>query len=1060
MNLLSQLSFGAPWILAALAAIPVIYWLLRVTPPSPRRIVFPPVRFLLGLKSPEETPARTPLWLLLLRLLAAAIVITALAEPVLNAAPATANSGPLVLFVDNGWTAAHEWPAHEAAMTQALNAAHGRPVAIVTTADAPKATPQLLDAGQALKTVEEIAPRPWLPDRAAALKRLATIHFASMPEIVWLSDGIDHNDARTTADNLARIGTLTIFADAEPKAALALRPPENSATGFDVKIARAEAKLVRDGRIAALDARGVLLGGAPFHFVPGAKETKAALALPLELRNEAERLTIAGEDSAGAVQLLDARFQRRPVGIVSGGSADIEQPLLSDVFYVERALAPYAEVRKGTIEQMLDSGIAMLVLADVGNLTPAEHDRVARFVEQGGVLLRFAGPRLAAHADDLVPVKLREGERLMGSALTWQEPQHLAPFADDSPFHGLAIPDDVTVSRQVLAEPSIELSERSWARLADGTPLVTGSARGKGWIVLFHVAASPGWSSLPLSGLYVDMLRRTLALAEGMKPSAESERAAGSYPPLQALDGFGRLGKPSAEALPLKSSDADSLLPGPQHPPGLYGSEAGFIALNAVKKDTVLNPLGAIGRAVSVYSGRTVHELKGPLLALALALLLGDALVSLWLRGHLDPNRKFLRVFGRAAPLVLLLLLAPQARADEAKNMASALDTRLAYVITGVPDVDAMSRAGLYGLGLELKARTSYEPRRSDRRRYRERRPVFLSPALLADGRARERSFARRRRQDRRFHAFWRHDSVRHARSDPHGNFRQHVARRSHAATAARQARHSRRSSPCLPITFSPRHFTCCRIFPAAGTAAKSGCRRCRPPVPMPGLSPRAAATASRPSSSAAMIGRRPGPCDALGQPIAAVTPGGESQREMAIRFGINVVMYCADRQLQNRPGARAGAAGTAGPREPMMGGNLATGIAFAPHLPVAALWLLGAMALGVIGVSIFARARGSWARALAFAIADCSACQSADRARDARAFVRRGGAHRGSLAKPGHRHAPRRRRTRAWRDARAAEAAQGRRRCAKRRCRPAPMRARHCLPRSMRRSPTCRPTA
>ena len=892
MNLLSQLSFGAPWILAALAAIPVIYWLLRVTPPSPRRIVFPPVRFLLGLKSPEETPARTPLWLLLLRLLAAAIVITALAEPVLNAAPATANSGPLVLFVDNGWTAAHEWPAHEAAMTQALNAAHGRPVAIVTTADAPKATPQLLDAGQALKTVEEIAPRPWLPDRAAALKRLATIHFASMPEIVWLSDGIDHNDARTTADNLARIGTLTIFADAEPKAALALRPPENSATGFDVKIARAEAKLVRDGRIAALDARGVLLGGAPFHFVPGAKETKAALALPLELRNEAERLTIAGEDSAGAVQLLDARFQRRPVGIVSGGSADIEQPLLSDVFYVERALAPYAEVRKGTIEQMLDSGIAMLVLADVGNLTPAEHDRVARFVEQGGVLLRFAGPRLAAHADDLVPVKLREGERLMGSALTWQEPQHLAPFADDSPFHGLAIPDDVTVSRQVLAEPSIELSERSWARLADGTPLVTGSARGKGWIVLFHVAASPGWSSLPLSGLYVDMLRRTLALAEGMKPSAESERAAGSYPPLQALDGFGRLGKPSAEALPLKSSDADSLLPGPQHPPGLYGSEAGFIALNAVKKDTVLNPLGAIGRAVSVYSGRTVHELKGPLLALALALLLGDALVSLWLRGHLDPNRKFLRVFGRAAPLVLLLLLAPQARADEAKNMASALDTRLAYVITGVPDVDAMSRAGLYGLGLELKARTSYEPgdpigvdiENDDLSFYpllywpMDEREKDLSPGAVA-----------------KIDNFMRSGGT--ILFDTRDQALTGISASTSPGVATLRRLLAKLDIPPLepvpPDHVLTKTFYLLQGFPGRWDGGQVWVQALPPASPNAGPEPARGGDGVSPviiggNDWAAAWAR-----DALGQPIAAVTPGGESQREMAIRFGINVVMYC-----------------------------------------------------------------------------------------------------------------------------------------------------------------------
>jgi len=60
---LSTLSFGAPWVLLALIALPAIWLLLRVTPPAPKRVVFPPLRLLLGLKDSEETPARTPLWL-------------------------------------------------------------------------------------------------------------------------------------------------------------------------------------------------------------------------------------------------------------------------------------------------------------------------------------------------------------------------------------------------------------------------------------------------------------------------------------------------------------------------------------------------------------------------------------------------------------------------------------------------------------------------------------------------------------------------------------------------------------------------------------------------------------------------------------------------------------------------------------------------------------------------------------------------------------------------------------------------------------------------------------
>src|SRR6185369_7160509 len=102
LSLFSQLSFGAPWVLAGLVGLPILWWLLKVTPPQPRRIAFPPLRLLLGLKNDEQTPAHTPWWLLLLRLLAAALLIAALADPLLGRSPQLAGAGPLVIIVDNG----------------------------------------------------------------------------------------------------------------------------------------------------------------------------------------------------------------------------------------------------------------------------------------------------------------------------------------------------------------------------------------------------------------------------------------------------------------------------------------------------------------------------------------------------------------------------------------------------------------------------------------------------------------------------------------------------------------------------------------------------------------------------------------------------------------------------------------------------------------------------------------------------------------------------------------------------------------------------------------------
>ncbi len=706
MALLSGLSFGAPWILAALLVLPAIWWLLRVTPPLPRRVMFPPLRLLLGLSGDEETPARTPWWLLLLRLIAAACVIVALADPLLGKAPPIAGTGPMILFIDNGWTAAANWDARLAVIADVLRTAsqQGRAIAIVPTADLPDVS--LMDAGKAARIAQALTPQPWLPDRVRAAAAITKAKFTARPEIIWLSDGIEDGHAGATADALAAAGSLNIFADGVGKGPLALLPPTSDPRGFDISVMRANAEGERSGQVSALGSHDELLAGAGFRFDGGQTRTSVHIVLPMEVRNETARIAVANMDSAGAVQLLGGSGAHRAVGIVSAAINENEQPLLSDLYYLERALAPYADVRKGTVSDLLARNISVLVLADVGRVAGSDYDKVAKFVAGGGLLIRFAGERMTGGTDDLVPVKLRVGGRYLGGALAWAEPQKLAPFSEASPFAGLSIPADVSVTRQVLAEPSVELADRSWARLADGTPLVTAQGRGKGWIVLFHITAGPSWSSLPLSGLYVDMMRRLMALSSGTHPA--DMRSAASLPPVSTLDGFGRSRRPPAEALPIRAADIAKTVPSRLHPPGLYGVAGTEDALNAVAANDTLLPLGDLGRPIREYAQTAVLALAPFLLALAIALLFLDAAISLWMRGYLSRLR-----FVRAAAAVLVafaFLHTPDARADDAFDLKAATDTRLAYVVTGLGDVDDMSKAGLTGLGNQLRQRTSYEP--------------------------------------------------------------------------------------------------------------------------------------------------------------------------------------------------------------------------------------------------------------------------------------------------------------------------------------------------------------
>src|SRR5262249_20425088 len=180
----------------------------------------------------------------------------------------------------------------------------------------------------------------------------------------------------------------------------------------------------------AVSVRGRPLGEARVAFKGGEREAEAQFDLPVEIRNDIARLEIVSERSAGAVQLLDKRWRRRTVGVITGSTVDTAQPLLASTYYLGRALGPFADVRlaeRGSpseaLARVIEQNVPMMVLADVGTVSGEAREQLNRWIADGGVLVRFAGPRLAAADDDLVPVKLRRGGRILGGSLSWDQPQ-------------------------------------------------------------------------------------------------------------------------------------------------------------------------------------------------------------------------------------------------------------------------------------------------------------------------------------------------------------------------------------------------------------------------------------------------------------------------------------------------------------------------------------------------------------------------------------------------------------------------------------------------------------
>src|SRR5207244_3496289 len=268
------------------------------------------------------------------------------------------------------------------------------------------------------------------------------------------------------------------------------------------------------------------------------------------------------------------------------------------------------------------------------------------WIDDGGVLVRFAGPRLAAADDELVPVKLRRGGRILGGSLSWDQPQHLAGFSRESPFVGMPVPTDVTVTRQVLAEPDSGLSART--RVLDGfgqfeSPPPTARPVPANYAGRAKADNPPGFYGPPEGLLAVN----TLTPADRIAPI--------DVRPLNARIEPYRIGEPED-------------LRGP-----IFLAALGLLLLDAL---VVFWLAGGIYRLL-------------PRRRIATALLLAVGLSA-------------------CASLTIAPAFAADAAAGGFAKKATN-ETRLAYVITGDAEVDSISKAGLAGLTLYLAQRTALE---------------------------------------------------------------------------------------------------------------------------------------------------------------------------------------------------------------------------------------------------------------------------------------------------------------------------------------------------------------
>ena len=289
-----MIAFAAPWLLLGLLALPLLWWLLRAVPPSPRLVPFPAIRLLFGLEETEETPHRTPWWLLALRLFLATLLILGLAQPLLNPGTSLDDPGPLVLVIEDDWSAAANW-AEIQKLTDLLIAQAERddkPVLVIGTAaqtngEAPS-TAGLLPAGEARRIARAMAPKSWTSDHGAVAEALDGMTFDSAANIYWLAGGLTGQNGLDSTNQLAaNLGRTGNAAFGGPRRIISCRSslmprPSSPAPSFSTP-RRASGSTLDRYAVVANGEDGRHLARAELVFEPGALVGQGRMELPSEL---------------------------------------------------------------------------------------------------------------------------------------------------------------------------------------------------------------------------------------------------------------------------------------------------------------------------------------------------------------------------------------------------------------------------------------------------------------------------------------------------------------------------------------------------------------------------------------------------------------------------------------------------------------------------------------------------------------------------------------------------------------------------------------------------------
>ena len=702
-NFINIIGFSNYYALLGLALTPVIWIIVKSLPPVPKSFNFSSFFLLEKIDHDNSKNKKTPLWLVLFRTFLFILIVFFFSKPFLKNENSITGEKyeKYIIVADIGWSIAKDWDKFKEIVLAIGKEAEKNKKKIVFFHSklVSYKEARIFNTSDYLNNyLENISPLPVQLKSSSLNKLIKKDNFFKNSQVFFISskfDFINFADQFKSINNLKNRNNNYHF----------INPVETILIIKSIKITQDKIKceIFRLGKnkfkqdfflkIETVN-KEVIYRNA--HTIKKNKNIEIInLSFPIEIINQIESIRLVGQNHAGAKYYFDDFSKKKNIAILTNNEFYNQSPLLSPIYYIKKSLHPKHTIKIEKIENIINQDYSTIIIPGKIKIPNELNDRLNKWLLEGGTLIRFAEEGMVGKYSSFLPYQETYSRiRYIDSQLTINNKLIISAFEKDSIFYGIEIPRDINFNKQLIFEVNSE-QVNILAKLNDNTPLVSMKKFGDGEIILFHIGANNDWSNLPISSLFSDILNRVLLFSKNSKSYNLNNLNLN-----KEIDGFGNLITPKRIVSIDNFEKLKTLKPSIENPPGKYENNQISIFLNLATNITDYTTEKNNSIVDTSYSFETSRDLSPTILKIILSMFILDILITIMIKN----NVSYLRIFARKKGLlVFIIFFLACIKIDN----VIANQTYLAYIKINNNQINKVSAIGLENIRNLLETRTS-----------------------------------------------------------------------------------------------------------------------------------------------------------------------------------------------------------------------------------------------------------------------------------------------------------------------------------------------------------------